>query len=259
MPARIPVLLLTFVCLSAAVRAQADTDPRAAEILQKAIAQLGGERYLNVKTQIGRGQFSIFTGGVVASFQTFYDVFVFPDRERTEFKSGKVRFVQVNVGDTGWVYDGEQDRIKDQTAEQIAAFRRSIRVSLDNLLRRGWAGKARLEYVGRRPASLGRRNDVLRLVYADGFAVEFEFDESGLPQKAVYIRKNGDEEIREEDRYAQWVDIGGIKTPFIIDRISGGLQSSRINYESVEFDKSVPDSIFSKPAGVKDLKKSLRL
>ncbi|MCV5888947.1 hypothetical protein OFN71_37640, partial [Escherichia coli] len=79
---------------------------------------------------------------------------------------------------------------------------------------------------GRRPASLGRRNDVLRLVYADGFAVEFEFDESGLPQKAVYIRKNGDEEIREEDRYAQWVDIGGIKTPFIIDRISGGLQSS---------------------------------
>lgn len=243
----------------AGVSAQADAEPRAAEILQKAIARLGGERYLKVRTQIARGRFTIFSGGVVASFQSFHDVFVFPDRERTEFKSGKVRYVQVNTGDTGWVYDGEQERIKDQTAEQIAAFRRSIRVSLDNLLRRGWAGQARLEYAGRRPASLGRRNDVLRLVYADGFTVEFEFDDTGLPQKAIYSRKNGEEEIREEDRYAQWVDLGGIKAPFIIDRFTGDLQSSRINYESVEFDKSVLDSVFSKPASLKDLKKTLRL
>ena len=55
------------------------------------------------------------------------------------------------------------------------------------------------------------------------------------------------------------LDIGGIRTPFIIDRLTDGQQSSRINYESVEFNKKIPDSIFSRPANVKEMKKDLKL
>jgi hypothetical protein len=128
------------------------------------------------------------------------------------------------------------------------------------LLRGYWRGKATLSYVGRRPASLGKRNDVVKLAYEDGFVVEFEFSDDGLPAKAIYKRMNADNtEVIEEDRYAQFIDINGVKTPFIIDRYTNGAQNSRINYESVEFNKSISDSIFAKPGNPKELKKDLKL
>lgn len=230
-------------------------------VLNKAVQNLGGEMYLNVRSQIGRGRYSIFKDGAVVSFQSFVDVIVFPDKERTEFKGGKTKIVQTNTGDTGWVFDGEQEVIKVQNEDQIKNFKRGIRVSLDNLLRGGWKGEAELSYVGKRQATLGKRNEVIKLSYKDGLVVEFEFaSEDGLPMKAIYKSVNADgEEVTEEDRYAQFVDVGGIRTPYIIDRFTNKLPSSRINYESVEYNKAIPDSIFAKPADAKSMKKDLKL
>jgi len=230
-------------------------------VLNKAVQNLGGEMYLNVRSQIGRGRYSIFKDGAVVSFQSFVDVIVFPDKERTEFRGGKTKIVQTNTGDTGWVYDGEKEVIKIQNEDQIRNFKRGIRVSLDNLLRGGWKGEAELAYVGKRQATLGKRNEVVKLTYTDGLVVEFEFAaEDGLPMKAIYKSTNADgEEVTEEDRYAQFVDVGGIRSPFIIDRFTNKLPSSRINYESVEYNKAIPDSIFAKPTDPKSLKKDLKI
>ena len=237
-------------------------DPALAEaVIQKAIQNLGGEKYLNVKTQIGRGKFSVIRDNAVVSFQTFTDVIVYPDKERTDFKGSGTRNTQTNVGNTGWVYDGDQDLVKVQDEKQIENFKRGIRTSLDNLLRGQWRGDAELTYIGKRPATLGKRNEVIKLTYKDGLEVEFEFAaDDGTPVKGSYKRLNADkEEIKEEDRYAQFVDVDGIKTPFIIDRFTGGTQTSRINYQTVEFNKAVSDSIFAKPASAKEVKKDLKL
>ena len=51
---------------------------------------------MNVRSQIGRGRYSIFKDGALVSFQSFLDVIVFPDKERTEFKGGKTKIVQTN-------------------------------------------------------------------------------------------------------------------------------------------------------------------
>lgn len=236
-------------------------DEKAALILVKAVQQLGGERYLQIRTQIGRGKFSVIKDGSVVLFQKFVDVIVFPDKERTDFRGNGSRTVQANTGTTGWVYDGDQELIKIQNAGQIANFKQGIRTSLDNLLRGHWKDEAVLAYVGKRPATLGKRNDVVKLTYKDGFAVEFEFSaDSGLPQKAIYKRTNDEgEEIKEEDRYAQFIEIGGITSPFIVDRFTNGKPSSRINYETIEFNKSIPDAIFAKPSSAKEAKKELKL
>ena len=258
------VVLLSTVAIAQnalAPESKPSTRAQAEAVIQKAIQNLGGEKYLNVKSQIGRGKFSIMKDGGVVSFQTFTDVIVYPDKERTDFKGGGARAIQTNVGNTGWVYDGEQDLVKVQDERQIENFKRGIRTSLDYLLRGHWHGDAELSYVGKRPATLGRRNEVVKLTYKDGLVVEFEFAaEDGLPQKAGYKRLNADnEEILEEDRYAQFIDVGGIKTPFIIDRFSGGVQSSRINYQTVEFNKAVSEAIFTKPANGKEAKKEPKL
>ena len=236
-------------------------DEKAEAILKKAVANLGSEKYLQAKSQIGRGKFSVLRDGALMSFQTFVDVIVFPDKERTEFKSGGSKTVQTNVGETGWIFDGDAQVINVQNKEQTENFKRGIRTSLDNLLRGVWRKEnATLSYVGKRQASLGKRNDVVKLTYADGFAVEFEFSAEGVPMKSIYKRKNPDnEDVTEEDRYAQFVDVQGIKTPFIVDNFSNNQHTSRINYESVEFNKTVPDSIFVKPNSAKELKKDLKL
>ena len=251
----LPAIIL---CLVATSFGQPPERPEA--IIEKAVKRLGGERYLKVNSQVGRGRFTSFRDGAILTSQTFVDVIVYPDKERTEFKGGGTKFVQTNAGSNGWVYDGDQELIKIQTEEQIENFHRGMRVSLDTLLRGAWRGKGEISYVGKRPSTLGKRNDVVRLKYEDGLTIEFEFADDGTPAKASYKRTNSEgEEVTEEDRYAQWVDLGGIHTPLIVDRFTNGKPSSRINYETVEYNIRVSDSIFDKPSNPKELKKDLKL
>jgi outer membrane lipoprotein-sorting protein len=252
--------ILLSASVSQLVAQKNDASTQAEAIIARAVQQLGGDKYLQVRSQVGRGKFSVIRDGGVVSFQSFVDAIVFPDRERTEFKSGGARTVQVNTGETGWIFDGEQSLIKIQSPVQVENFKRGLRTSLDNLLRGYWKGQAELSYVGRRPATLGKRNDVVRLTYKDGLIIEFEFAaDDGIPQKTVYKQQNGEgEPDTEEDRYAQFIDVGGVKAAFIIDRYTNSKQSSRINYDSIEFNKSLPDSIFAKPANPKDAKRDIK-
>jgi hypothetical protein len=233
----------------------AKVDEKAEAIVKRGVEVLGGAAYMDVRTAVSRGYYTEFREGVSGVPDTFRDYLVFPDRDRTEFKGS--RSVQVYAGETGWIFDGRKKAITDVTPEQAEGFRTVVRTSVDNLLRGWWRAEgATLTYVGRREAGLARRNEVVRLSYPDGFVVEFEFDaREGLPAKVVYKRPNAEgETVEEEDRYAQFQQIGGVRAPFIIDHFRAGVQSSRVNYESVEFNKPVPDSLFAKPADVKAVK-----
>ncbi len=255
------LLLLSIVFLTPSVYSQSSNELPPEEVIARAITFMGGDAYLKVKTQVSRGRYSVIRDGTIVSFQRFHDVIAFPDSERTEFKAGKVATVQSNVGESGWIFDGNMDSLKDQNEEQIKNFSRGMRVSLDSLLRGNCKGKATLEYAGRRQATLGKRNDVLKLTYDDGLVVEFEIGaDDGVPVKAIQRRNNADgEEVVEEDRYAQFIAVGAIKAPFIIDRFQNGNHLSRINVESVEYNSTVPDAYFTKPSNQKELKKSLKL
>ena len=226
---RFRVLLLTIFAFASVASSQTDdapakkpsNTPQAEAIIQKAIQFLGGDKYLNVKTQTSKGKYSIIRDGAVASFQAFTDVIVYPDKERTDFKGGGTKSTQTNVGNSGWVYDGDQDLIKEQTEKQIQGYKRGIRTSLDYLLRGHWKGDAELSYIGKRQGTLGKRNDTIKLTYKDGLEVEFEFADDGTPVKGSYKHLSSEgEEVKEEDRSAQFIDVGGIKAPFIIDRFT---------------------------------------
>lgn len=256
----IALMILTFSVFAGNASAQA-RDEKAEAVVAKAVRWLGGDAYLKVKSQVGRGKFSIMTDGMISSFQSFTDVIVYPNKERTEFKQSGVKTIQTNSGDSGWIFDGNGQTINLQNEDQIDNFKRAMDSNIDNFLRGAWRGRATLSYVGRREASVGTRNDVVRLTYADTeFSIEFEFADDGQPMKSVYKRTNPEGvEVKEEDRFAQFVLVQGIKTPFIIDHFSGGVHSTRINYESVEYNKPIPDSIFTKPTNPKELKKDLKL
>lgn len=257
------VVIFTFTLIFAvfaAAQPKAD-DEKAEEIIKRAVEKLGGEKYLAVKTVYGKGLFTLLKEDGKSLPSSFVDVFVFPNKERTEFKLLGNKTIQTNYDDKGWIFDSSAFAVNDQKPEAIESFKQTIRVSLDNLLRGYWRGTGAVSYVGKRPATLGKRNEVIKLRYNDGFTVDFEFAATDyLPMKALFIRVNAENaELKEEDRYAQFVENQGVLSPFIIDHFTNGLQVSRINYESVFYNKPVPDSIFSKPTNLKELKKDLKL
>jgi hypothetical protein len=261
------IALLSVTCDSSP-RASAQTDKaspsseqKAEQILSRAVETLGGSKYLNVRTIIGRGYFSQFKDGLSQPPARFLDYIVYPDKERTEF-SGDARVIQTNVGNQGWIFDGAAKTLNDQKPEQIENFKFGLKTSIDTLLRGAWRKQgAKLTYIGRREAGLAKRNETVRLTWPDGFWIEYEFSaQSGLPAKIIYTRtrNNADsgalDEVIEEDRLAQPISIDGITAPWVIDHFIAAKQTSRINYESIEYNKPIPDSLFTKPATIKGLK-----
>lgn len=233
------------------------SERKAEQIVERAVQALGGQSYLNVRSVTSRGYFTQFQEGVSGLPLTFVDYIIYPDRERTEFKGAGVKVIQTNTGETGWLYDGQSKTLQDLTRMQVEDFSFSMRTNIDYLLRGFWRKDgAKLAYVGRREAGVGRRNETVRLTYTDGLAVEFEFAaQDGLPSKVLYKKKNKEgEEAMEEDRFAQFVTIDGVVLPFIIDHFRANMQASRISYQSVELNRPIADSLFARPANAKAVK-----
>lgn len=235
---------------------------KAEQVLTRAIEVVGGSNYLNVKTVLGRGFYTAFLDGMSQLPARFVDYIVFPDRERTEFIGSGIRTVQTNAGQTGWFYDGATKTLVDMKPAQVEDFKRGMRTSTENLLHGWWRKEgATLSYIGRREAGLAKRNEVVRLTYPEGFWIEYEFGaKDGLPAKMIYKRtkKKPDseetEEITEEDRLAKPITIAGVTAAWVVDHYINGVQASRINYESIEYNKPLADSLFAKPANIKSLK-----
>src|SRR5690242_18606268 len=145
----LPALILFSAAPAFAQDAKPETKPnaakpaptvegKAAEVVGRALQAMGGSAYLGVRAVVSHGYFTQFHDGMSGTPITFRDYTVFPDRERTEFKGAGVKSVQVNVGDTGWIFDGVKKQINDIGADQVADFHLSMRTSVDNILRGWW-------------------------------------------------------------------------------------------------------------------------
>lgn len=229
--------------------AGADSAERAAKILEKAVNRLGGERYLQVKTLSAKGFYTVYREGVQET-QTFADYIAYPNRERTEFKGASVNSIQTNFDDKGWTADVSAHTIKDQTPEQIESFRRYLQSNLDYVLRGNWKKEgAKIEFAGRREGGVGKRNEAVRIIYPNGLTVDFEFAATdGLPVKSFYKSKNAEGvDVKEEERFAQFVEFDGVYVPLIVERFVDSKQTSRVNYQNITLNAPLSDALFAKP------------
>jgi hypothetical protein len=264
----VSLCLLVLFCVNGSAQQDNASKPspentaKAEAILNRAVEVLGGNAYMNVKTVVGRGFFTAFHDGMSQIPARFLDYISYPDKERTEFISDGIRVISTNTGETGWLYDGATKTLSDMKGAQIEEFKKSMRTSVENLLHGWWKKEnATLSYVGRREAGLARRNETVRLTYPDGFSIEYEFAaKEGLPAKVIYktTKKKADsdetEELTEEDHLAKPITIGSITALWVVDHFINGVQTSRIGYESTEYNSPLADLLFAKPANIKSLK-----
>ena len=240
----------------------ASIDDKSQQVIDRAIEALGGANYLNVQTVTAKGFYTTFRDGMSQLPARFLDYIAYPDRERTEFSGAGIRTIQTNVGDTGWMFDGAVKKISEQTPAQVEDFKRTMKTGLENLLR-GWWKKdgGKITYAGRREAGLAKRNETIRLTYPDGFWIEYEFGAKDfLPAKIIYKRSRKDPdtgdmvETTEEDQLLKFIAIEGVTAPWVVDHFVNGKQTSRLNYEQVQYNQRFPDTLFAKPDNVKSIK-----
>jgi len=247
------------------VRAQsADADDPAnaakgADLLRKAIEARGGSHYLAFKSVITSGQYTPFDEKGVSTIPTqFIDYLVYPDKERTDFGKGrkKDRKIQVNVGTTGWVYDGDAQTIKDQTEAQLKDFHEGQEFDIDRLLRGGWQQPSvSVRFGGREEIRPGERADVVVIKLRSGATINLLLDgNTHLPISLVYEQMDSQTLRKNEVRFAQWVPYDGVKFPNIVDFYRDGIQRSRINLDKVQMDGPVDETMFAKPANLKAIK-----
>src|SRR5215216_209887 len=256
------LILSLFLAQTPAPPASASIDEKSQQIIDRAVTTLGGQKYLNVQTVIGRGFFTTYKDGISQIPARFLDYIAYPDKERTEFTGAGIRTIQTNAGDTGWLFDGAVKKISDQSPAQIEEFKRAMKTGLEYLLRGNWKKDGgKVTYVGRREAGVGKRNEAIRLTDPSGFWIEYEFGaRDGLPAKIIYkrMRKDPDTgdmvEMTEEDQLLKFLAIDGVTAPWVVDHFINGKQTSRINFEQVQYNQKFPDTLFAKPDNIKSIK-----
>lgn len=251
-------LLLIISCSSIfASQDQDENDPaKAAALIREAIKARGGDAYMNVRSLIGKGQYTVFEKGASGIPQSFTDYIVYPDRERTEFGKGDTKFIQTNSSIANWVYDAPQKMIRDQTDDQVKDFQQGIRRDIDNVLRKGWQETgAKLVYIGRREAWKNTFSEAVRIDFQDGSSVTLHLEmRSHLPLMSEFTTVVEGKTVENQVRFFRWVDFGGIQFPMLQDFYRGGQQSGRVAYEEVTFNPQIPDKLFNKPATIKEVK-----
>ena len=256
------LLLIISLLFAQSPAPSTSVDEKSQQIMDRAVEVLGGQKYLGVQTVIGKGFYSTFKDGISQIPARFLDYIAYPDRERTEFTGAGIRTIQTNTGDTGWMFDGSVKKISDQTPQQVDDFKQAIRTSLEYLLRGYWKKDGgKITYVGRREAGVGKRNETIRLVFPDDWWIEYEFGaRDGMPAKIIYKRERKDPDsgdmvwMTEEDQLFKWITVDGVTAPWVVDHFINGKQSSRINYESVQYNQRFADNLFTKPTDVKSIK-----
>lgn len=234
-----------------------ENDPEKAKAaILAAIKARGGDAYLNIRTIESHGTHTPFLKGVSGDPSSFVDYISYPDRERTEFGKGDRKYIQTNSSDSGWIYDGAQKIIRDQTEEQIKDFQQSIRHDLDNLLRVRWKEPgAKLVYIGRREAWKNTFSEAVQIDFTDSSSVILHFDpRTRLPLMSEYKSVRGGSTFNNQVRFFRWVDFNGIMFPTFQDFYRDGQQSGRASFDQVSFNIELPEKLFAKPTNIKEVK-----
>jgi hypothetical protein len=231
---------------------------RGAELIKQAVQARGGERFLSFTNLMSTGTYTPFQKGLSQIPTQFVDYIVYPDKERTEFGKGKKkdRRIQVNVGKTGWVYDGDAETLKDQTDKQIEEHLEGLEFDIDRLLRAAAKGEGvEVGFAGREETRPGERADAVAIrLKSDRTAYLLLDSQTHLPISLSYEKTEDGALVKQETRYNQYVDYDGVKFANIVDFYRNSVQMGRVNYQLIKLNTQVSNELFDKPANTKAIK-----
>jgi hypothetical protein len=247
--------LAAMVALAAPVRTVAQEDvltpdqssAKAKQILQQAIAGLGGPAYLNVKditVEAKLGQFD--HSGQLRGYAKIIDIAIPPDKDRTE-NLPKRNIIEVRNGDKGW--DLDRGGVSEATITDMATSQEDTKKDIDNILRHRIHEPGMIFRYGGLDVVDYEESDWVELVDSENRTFRIAISRSShLPIRKVVDTRDANTRMRSEEieYYSNYHPINGIQSPFQITRERNGIKIYQVFFDKFEYNTGVSPELFTK-------------
>ena len=235
---------------SAPAAASSTDDQRGRALLDQMVAALGGDAWLNRKTEVVEGRTAAFFQGApdpgVIEYREFerFAASGQPESYRYEFTK-KHDIIQIWTGTTGTeiTYKGIQPLPKDQVEESVRRFNHSI----ENVVS-VWLKQPGVMVIPEGRSMVGRRmTDKVTVLTANNDAVTIELDsETHLPLRRTFEWRNPQFKDHDEDSedYEDYHTIQGLPTPFTVTRYKNGDMVSQRYLVKASYNDQLAPSLF---------------
>ncbi|MBV8828176.1 MAG: hypothetical protein JO108_03000 [Acidobacteriaceae bacterium] len=257
------VLLSVIVSGFPQINAQsADAPDKGKQVVDAAVAALGGERFLDMHTRVASGRiYSFFkdemSGSDIArTYVEYVDGKPLGIRER-EVLGKKQDYSYLFLPDQGWdiTFRGARP-VEDEAWER---YRRSTENDILYILKvRHNEPGFTYDYIANE-VHVSTHVEVVDITDSQNRTVRVSFDyNTKLPVRQTFTWLDPDTRYRNEEvtEFDKWRNAGdGVMWPFTIERSRNGYKSYQMFASSVEVNAPIPTNTFELPAGAKVLKK----
>ena len=257
-------LLCSIICLLRAQSSAGANADQGKQVVDRALAALGGERFLNMRSRVAQGRvYSFFhdelSGFDMAKIYTEY----LPSkpakglalRER-EYLGKKQDYSYLFLEDQAWdvTYRGARPVEEERWQRYLRSTENDILYILK--IRRDEQG-LQYDYIGSQ-VYLSRHVEIVDISDAQERTVRVMFDHNtGLPVRETFTWMDPDTKYRNDEvtDYDKWRDAGdGIMWPFTVERSRNGYKTYQMFANTVQVNQPAPPNAFSLPPGAKVLK-----
>ena len=249
------LVLAAMVALAAPVRTVAQEDvltpdqssAKAKQILQQAIAGLGGPAYLNVKditVEAKLGQFD--HSGQLRGYAKIIDIAIPPDKDRTE-NLPKRNIIEVRNGDKGW--DLDRGGVSEATITDMATSQEDTKKDIDNILRHRIHEPGMIFRYGGLDVVDYEESDWVELVDSENRTFRIAISRSShLPIRKVVDTRDANTRMRSEEieYYSNYHPINGIQSPFQITRERNGIKIYQVFFDKFDYNTGVSPELLTK-------------
>ena len=255
---------LASALLFASSLAAQPTPNKGRQIIDQAIAALGGDRFLHMRNHIASGRIYSFFHDEMSGLDLAKVYVAYLDQApgngvavtEREVLGKKQDYSYLFLEDQGWdvTYRGARP-IPDETWDRyVRTTRNDILYFLRERLKEPGLT---FDFVGS-DVYVSTHVEIVDITDAQDQTIRVYFDHNTmLPIHETYtwldpLTKEHNDEVIDFDKYR---DAGGVKWPFSVERQRNGYKTYQIFASNVEVDQPLPPNIFELPPGAKRLKK----
>lgn len=229
---------------------------KARAVLEAMIQAMGGDAWLNMKSQYREGHIAVFFHGIPDLGTTkFYETHTWPDHDRTEFTTHR-DVVQFYIGRQGWevTYRGKKALPADQLEDYLRRRDHSVETAVKVWMK---DPNTILIYEGQQ---LAERHlaDTVTLISAQNEAITIQVDaQTHLPLRRVFQWRDPDyhDKNTEAEEYDGYRTVDGIPTPYTISRFKNDEMTRQIFIDKVSFNQDLPANFWDVDAVTRRIKK----
>jgi hypothetical protein len=225
---------------------QTPANQQARQVVDQAIAALGGERYLQARYRSGEGYIYSFnsSGELNGGGTRFWAWYRFPADERIELTKDR-NVIYIYAGGQGWeiTYKGVAPVLRRALSE----YQNAAAHSLDVILKT-WASDPNTLILDQGQNNFDQAPvESILFTTQSGESATVDFSlRTHLPLRVRWPRVDTDTGGHYEQSvvYGNWSDIGGIEAAFSQDEFQGPQKLEQRNYTKLSF-AAFPDSLFT--------------